>query len=403
MAHEPKNESPKDKIFSVSELNTLAGSVLQKNVGEVWVRGEVSGLKAQPSGHIYFSLKDAGSVLSVALFKNVALRNSTKLLEGKQILIFGEVDIYLPRGSYQMIARFVLDEGAGKLQQEFERLKRQLEAEGLFSPENKIPLPRLPQSIAFVTSPTGAVWQDFTRILLRQRWGGRVINFPCRVQGAEAPDEIVASLKNADARSDIDLVVVGRGGGSLEDLWAFNDERVVRAVAAMKKPVISAVGHQTDFTLTDFAADFRAETPSAAAELIAGFMNDARAQAEYLSTRLKRAMISRVNFISQVIDGFASRLHSRAPKVLMQRAWQRLDELGSDLRRSIKIRIESEKEVLATLQAKVSGLDPQRTLARGYVMVKRGESFVTTSQKTKIGEGLELEFYDGKKKIRVEN
>ena len=395
-------EKKPDKIYSVSDLNTLSQSVLEKGVGEVWVRGEISGLKTQSSGHVYFSLKDEKSVLSVALFRASAIKTSVRLEEGKQILVFGSVGIYAPSGRYQMVARFVLDEGAGRLQQEFERLKRQLEAEGIFSKEKKIKIPELPGVVAFITSPTGAVWQDFTRILSRRDWRGRVILFPCRVQGQEAPGEIIACLKKADSWPGVELIVVGRGGGSLEDLWAFNDERVVREVAAMERPVISAVGHQTDFTLTDFTADFRAETPSAAAELIAGHFNDARATTEDLARHLIQSVKRLITLFTQRLEGLAARLVGRSPSIVIERIFQRLDELSERLSGSFENRVSSSRERLATLAAHMNGMDPAVSLRRGYAIVSGPDGrLITRAAMAKSGQEVSMRFADGTQRAKV--
>lgn len=389
----------KDKIYTVSELNSLAGQTLEKNIGSVWVRGEVTGLKTQPSGHIYFTLKDAGSLINVALFKHHALRLGVKLAEGKQVLIFGQLDIYLPRGSYQLIAQFALEEGAGQLQQEFERLKKQLEAEGLFAASNKVPIPQLPATVAFISSPTGAVWQDFTEILSRRDWRGRVILFPSRVQGAEAPSEIISALQSAERHPDVELIIVARGGGSLEDLWSFNDERVVRAVAALQRPVISAVGHQTDFTLCDFAADLRAETPSAAAELIAGFFNDARATVESLTHRLFRTVGHALTLARQQLQEFSTRLRSRSPRVILTRHTQRIDELSEHLSRLAQHRLRLSSQRLDTLSARLKGLDPALTLQRGYAIVRNGTGHIVKKAKDlHASQEIKLTFADGDKK-----
>ncbi len=397
-----KTPPPTDKIYSVSDVNALAEGVLRTHIGEVWVRGEISALKTQASGHVYFSLKDAQGVLNVALFKGAALRVPFKLEEGRQILVFGTLAIYSPTGRYQMVARFVLEEGLGRLQQEFERLKKMLEAQGLFARENKIPLPRLPRAVVFVTSPTGAVWHDFTRILERRDWRGRAILLPCRVQGAEAAADLVAKLRRADELPGVELIVVGRGGGSVEDLWCFNDERVVRAVAALRRPVISAVGHETDFTLCDFAADFRAETPSAAAELIAGFFNDERVRLQNLEALLLRALRVAVRNAFARLEFLEARLASRSPRTLLARALQRLDELSERLARGARLRASSAAERLKTAAARLRGLDPALTLERGYVLVRgEGGALRTRAAAVREGEALELTFADGKRKATL--
>jgi exodeoxyribonuclease VII large subunit len=391
-----------DKIYTVAQLNEMAGRTLEQQIGAVWVRGEVSGLKLQSSGHYYFSLKDEKSVISVALFKGAAQRQTVKLEEGKQLLVFGTVGIYQPRGSYQMVAQFLLEEGAGRLQQEFERLKRMLEQEGLFARERKVALPVLPQTVAFITSPTGAVWQDFTRILRRRTWGGRVILFPCRVQGAEAPGEIAAQLARADRWPGVELIVVGRGGGSLEDLWAYNTEEVVRAVAAMERPIISAVGHETDVTLCDFAADFRAETPSAAAELIAGYMTDARTLADTLSARAQRAFGAVLRLQRDYLSQLGTRLKVRSPRQVIDSAYQRLDDLAERLRLAKDARLSAFRHRLALPLARLASCDPQAVLARGYAMVARPEGgFVASASALGDASDLVIRWHDGQRSAKL--
>src|SRR6478735_4457457 len=256
------------RVQTVTEFTRRVKDLLKGGLPPGWVRGEVSNLRAQASGHVYFSLKDAGAQLACVLFRGDAARQSVKLRDGLQVVAYGEVDVYEARGQYQFIVRALIDDGAGRLQQELERLKQQLAAEGLFAPENKMPLPLRPRTVGFITSGTGAAVQDFIRILTRRGWTGRLVVLPARVQGEGAAAELAAMIRTAEALAIFDLIVIGRGGGSIEDLWAFNEEPLVRAVAVCGVPIISAVGHEIDFTLCDFAADVRAETPSAAAELI---------------------------------------------------------------------------------------------------------------------------------------
>ena len=233
---------------SVSEFTRRVKTLLEEGIRPGWVRGEVSNLRAQASGHVYFSLKDAGAQLSAVLFRGDAARQTVKLRDGQQVVAYGEVSVYEARGQYQLIVRAVIEDGVGRLQQEFERLKQRLAAEGLFAPEKKRPIPAMPATVGFVTSPTGAAVQDFIRILSRRGWRGRLVVLPAKVQGEGAAAEMAAMLGLAQALGIFDLLVIGRGGGSLEDLWAFNEEVLVRAVAGCTVPVISAVGHEIDFT-----------------------------------------------------------------------------------------------------------------------------------------------------------
>ncbi|HRP05712.1 MAG TPA: exodeoxyribonuclease VII large subunit, partial [Opitutaceae bacterium] len=260
--------SGQDRVATVTEFTRRVKGLLESQIPPGWVRGEVSNLRRQSSGHVYFSLKDAGAQLSAVLFRGDAQRQSVELRDGQQVVVFGEISVYEARGNYQLIARVIVDDGVGKLQREFEALKRKLQAEGLFERERKRALPEMPRTVGFITSPTGAAVRDFIQILRRRNWRGRVVVLPAKVQGVGAAEEMVAMLGQAAAMELFDILVIGRGGGSLEDLWAFNEEVLVRAVAASSVPIISAVGHEIDVTLCDFAADVRAETPSAAAELI---------------------------------------------------------------------------------------------------------------------------------------
>src|SRR4051812_1800270 len=256
------------RIESVTEFTRRVKVVLESQVRPGWVRGEVSNLRLQASGHVYFSLKDAGAQLSAVMFRGDAARQDVKLRDGAQVLVYGEISVYEARGNYQLIVRAVLEDGVGRLQKEFEALKRRLADEGLFGAENKIAIPAMPRTVGFITSATGAAVQDFSRILIRRGLRGRVIILSTKVQGEGSAAEMVEMLAQAEALGIFDLLVIGRGGGSLEDLWAFNEEPLVRAVAACVVPIISAVGHEIDFTLCDLAADGRAGTPGAAGGLI---------------------------------------------------------------------------------------------------------------------------------------
>ena len=247
---EPSIDS--ETVWSVSELNREVRACLEANFGAIWVRGEVSNLRVQPSGHSYFTLKDAESQIRAVLFRGDAIRMETLPKEGEQFAVYGDLTVYEPRGEYQIRARHLLAIGAGRLNREFEQLKRKLNEEGLFDPDRKQPIPELSHRVAIVTSPTGAAFQDFISILRRRDWRGEVLLFGAKVQGTEAPSEILSALRAAENFPKVDLIVMGRGGGSAEDLWAFNDETLVRAVSACVIPVISAVGHQIDFVLTDF-------------------------------------------------------------------------------------------------------------------------------------------------------
>ncbi len=251
----------------MSELTRRIKSSLEDQFPTVWVEGEISNLRTPSSGHAYFTLKDDSAQLRCVLFRGRGRRVAFQPEDGMQVLAFGGLDVYLARGEYQLVVELLEPKGVGALQLAFEQLKRRLEAEGLFDAARKRPLPPFPRTIGIVTSPTGAAIRDILHVIARRFADLRIVVCPVRVQGEEAPAEIVRAIA-APRRSRLDVVIVGRGGGSIEDLWAFNDERVARAIAACRVPVISAVGHETDFTIADFVADLRAPTPSAAAELV---------------------------------------------------------------------------------------------------------------------------------------
>src|SRR5712671_6125246 len=264
------------RVLTVSELTATVRRLLEKEVGQIWVSGEVTNLRAQSSGHIYFTLKDANAQLHCVLFRGEAAENRAVLQDGQKLIVQGDLTVYEPRGQYQLIVRAVELQGVGALQLAFERLKRKLQAEGLFAPERKRPLPKYPQRIGLVTSPTGAAIRDVLHGIRRRNPGLEIIFVPCRVQGDGAAVDIATAIRLLNEfnsalrtpRSALDLILLTRGGGSLEDLWAFNEEIVARAIFESAVPVMSAVGHEIDFTISDFVADVRAATPSAAAEII---------------------------------------------------------------------------------------------------------------------------------------
>src|SRR6266481_5201124 len=267
------------RIVTVSELTATVRRLLEKEVGQIWVSGEVTNLRAQSSGHIYFTLKDASAQLSCVLFRGETQVDRALLQDGRKVTMQGDVTVYEPRGQYQLRVTAVELQGVGALQAAFEKLKQKLKAEGLFAQERKRPLPRYPQRIGLVTSPTGAALRDVFHVVERRNPALKIILAPCRVQGEGAAAEIAAAigllnqfgasqLESGEPRLGMDLILVTRGGGGLEDLWAFNEEVVARAIFESKLPVVSAVGHEIDFTISDFVADVRAATPSAAAEII---------------------------------------------------------------------------------------------------------------------------------------
>lgn len=414
------------EVESVSAFTRRVKTVLESGVRPGWVRGEVTNLRAQASGHVYFALKDAGAQLSAVMFRGDAARQTVKLREGVQVVVYGEVSVYEARGQYQLIVRVVIEDGVGKLQREFEALKARLAAEGLFAAERKRAIPAMPACVGFVTSPTGAAVQDFLRILRRRGWRGRVVVLPAKVQGEGAAAEMAAMLALAQELGIFDAIVIGRGGGSLEDLWAFNEEVLVRAVVACAVPVIAAVGHEIDFTLCDFAADVRAETPSAAAELISSEFVACAERTEQADEAMRTLLESAVARAGERLDHARSRLRLLSPGGQIEQGFLRLDDfsnrLGAALRSSVQThrqhlaeararlahatpqtRVEQESQRLLSLWKRLQAASPASVLNRGFVIM-RDEAGQPVMRRAGIaaGQRLKAEFADGEASVRAE-
>lgn len=414
------------RVQSVTDFTRRVRELLKAGLPAGWVAGEVSNLRAQASGHCYFSLKDAGAQLSCVLFRGDAARQNVTLRDGAQVLVYGEVDVYEARGQYQLIVRAVVDHGVGRLQQQFEELKRRLAAEGLFAAEKKRPLPAAPRCVGFITSPTGAAVQDFVRILRRREWRGRLVVLPAKVQGTGAAAEMVEQLRAAEALGIFDLLVIGRGGGSIEDLWAFNEEPLVRAVAACGVPIISAVGHEIDYTLCDFAADIRAETPSAAAELISSRQLAIAERLAQAGTTLETVVTSRTEQARQRLDHARSRLRLLTPATVVEQHQLRLDDLTNRLAAALRHvaqarrqeleaararlaaasperRVQLESHRLLALWKRLESVSPQSVLKRGFVLMRDAEGRpVPRAKGLAKGAPLTAEFADGQIRTRVE-
>ena len=417
---------PGVRPLSVTEFTRRVKAALEGAIAPCWVRGEVSNLRVQPSGHAYFSLKDAGAQLSAVMFRAQAARQTVRLRDGLQVVAFGEVGVYEPQGKYQLVVKTLVADGVGELQRQYEALKRRLSDDGLFEPGRKRPIPQMPATVGFVTSPAGAAVRDFLRILIRRRWRGRVVVLPARVQGEGAAAEMVGMLELAGALGVFDLLVIGRGGGSIEDLWAFNEEPLVRAVAACPVPTISAVGHEIDFTLCDFAADLRAETPSAAAELISSAFVRLLERTEAARQAALDAVDEAMSRAQERVAHGRSRLRLLSPAALVERGHLQLDDvsnrLGSALRALVQARVHRlsgaalrldraspETRVLilgqrlGALAKRVQGASPASVLNRGFAIVRddRGVPVVRRAA-IKPGQRLEAEFADGRAPLRAE-
>jgi len=417
-------QGAESRPLSVTEFTRRVKAVLEGGIEACWVRGEVSNLRVQPSGHVYFSLKDAGAQLSAVMFRMQAARQTVKLRDGLQVVAHGDVGVYEARGQYQLVVRTIVADGVGALQREYEALKRRLSDEGLFAAERKKAIPQMPRTVGFVTSPTGAAAQDFMRILIRRGWRGRVVVLPSKVQGEGAAAEMAEMIRLADELGIFDLIVIGRGGGSIEDLWAFNEEALVRAVAACRVPTISAVGHEIDFTLCDFAADRRAETPSAAAELISSEFVRFAERTESAGRAVSSAIVEALGRAGERVAHARSRLRLLSPAALVERGYLRLDDMSNRLasalrsrvqqsrhglsdaasrldRASPATRVEIESHRLLSLFKRLQGASPGSVLNRGFAIVRDAKGRpVTRRAGISSGQQLEAEFADGRIPLR---
>jgi exodeoxyribonuclease VII large subunit len=355
------------RVLSVTEMTGTVRRLLEQNVGTVWVTGEVSNLRAQGSGHIYFSLKDANAQLSCVCFRDDARGSRQLLADGRKVVLKGDVTVYEARGQYQLIVTAVELEGLGALQVAFEKLKQRLAQEGLFAPERKKPIPSRIHRIGIVSSPTGAAIRDVLHVIERRHPGLEIVFAGCRVQGQGAADEIARAVRLlnefACTRASLDAILVTRGGGSLEDLWAFNEEVVARAIFASRVPVVSAVGHEIDFTISDFVADLRAATPSAAAELLTEGMWRCREWVEQSAEALHRHVAQILGGHREHLDWLISRLARAHPRRQLNERAQRLDDLQSSLFRCTRQAVRRQQERALSLSQRLARLRPSREVA----------------------------------------
>ncbi len=366
-------------VYTVSELTLRLKVALEEAFPAVWVEGEISNLRTPGSGHSYFTLKDEGAQLSAVLFRGRGRRVRFDLEDGMQVLVFGGLDVYAARGQYQLVVEMMEPKGLGALQLAFEQLKRKLEAEGLFDEGRKRPLPAFPRVIGVVTSPTGAAIRDILNIIGRRFGDLHILIAPVRVQGDEAPGEIIQALLNLQAVAELDVIIVGRGGGSIEDLWAFNDEGVARAIVACCVPVISAVGHETDFTIADFVADLRAPTPSGAAELV---VREKLAVVEALVdlyARLKQAITAEVAAYRERVEYLGRRRVLTDPARALRDLHRRLDELQGRLRLGLRSSQRQVRHRVALATGALRSRNPLARIAGGAALLAQLRGRLTAS------------------------
>ena len=401
------NALPNETAWSVSTLTRYIRDLIETDTAlqQIWVQGEISNLSRPRSGHVYFTLKDASAALKCVIWRSRAGKIPYALQDGLDVMVYGSLGVYENGGQYQLYVETLRPLGQGDLYEAFLRLKAQLEAEGLFDPARKRPLPDFPQRIGIVTSATGAALQDMLNTIRRRYPLASVLLSPSLVQGEGAPESLVRALSRLMVRDDVDVILIARGGGSLEDLWAFNDEHVVRTVAASPVPVISGVGHETDFTLTDFAADRRAPTPTAAAELATPITQEALLlETERFAARLETALRRKLDEESAFLARAARDLAYLTPQRRVQDARQSVDALSARLDAARRSVLRETRHQLAGLAARLQGLNPRAVLQRGYASLQRADDggIVSSRRAAQPGQRLRALLSDGEIWLTVE-
>ena len=446
--NDPIADNKEIKIISVTELNKLAKSLLENGIPKLWIEGEISNLAKPASGHIYFSLKDEASQIRCAWFKQRQSINASDISNGMKMLALGKISLYQHRGEYQFIIEKIETAGEGDLKRKYEELKQKLFNEGLFDRERKLEIPKLPKKIGVITSPSGAAIRDVLSILKRRFPLLPIVIFPITVQGDNAAPDIENALKNANLRADCDVLILTRGGGSLEDLWAFNEEIVARAIHVSKIPIISAIGHETDTTIADFVSDVRAPTPSGAAEIVTPdqnellkllktlfgriehetnqYINSKSQSMDWLSKRLsqsnpimtvrKQIEISgnlrkllfssigrNLSIHSKAVDSLKFRLNSSSPKLEIQKAISHLSEMQLKITTSTKSSVTKLNSQLTALGKTLDSLSPLKTLDRGYAVARdsKTKKIISNSEKVSINSQIDIKLAKGEIAAKV--
>jgi len=389
-------------ILTVTQLTHQIKNLLEGTFPDVWIEGEISNLNIPQSGHVYFTIKDEHSQIKAVLFKSAQRHLKFTLQHGMQVICRGRVSVYEPRGEYQIILEYVEPKGVGALQKAFEGLKTKLEKDGLFDSERKRPLPFLPKKIGIVTSPTGAAIRDILRVIKRRHPRMSVLLYPVPVQGPDAAPSIVEAIAYFNNEKSVDVMIIGRGGGSLEDLWAFNEEVVARAIYGSRIPVISAVGHETDFTIADFVADLRAPTPSAAAEMVVESEEHIRDLVDGLAARLVTNIRQELGRLRDTVQHAARLLAD--PRKRLEQYSQRVDELLGRIILGLKHHVRRDRALLIALTGALDHLNPLSILARGYSVTRTvpDGTVVKDAAEVRSGDVLSTKLHKGEVISRVQ-
>jgi exodeoxyribonuclease VII large subunit len=387
------------KTWTVDTLTRYIQELLESDpqLGDVWLSGEISNVTRSSAGHLYFTLKDAAAAISCVMWRSAVEKVTWQPAQGAAALAHGRVSVYPARGYYQLVVDQLRPAGLGDLYSRFEQLREQLKTEGLFDDARKRLLPQFPRVLGIVTSPQAAALRDVLNVIRRRYPLVRIRLAPTLVQGATAPPQIVAALRAIDADDEVDAILVVRGGGSLEELWAFNDEQVARAIVACRHPVVCGVGHETDFTIADFVADVRAPTPSAAAELAVPDQTELRQRVRMQARQLEQALRRRLSLARQATDQQQRALQRVSPQARIEARRQQVDDLSQRAGRSLEHALALHRSQLAGLQARLAALSPVAVLERGYAIVRRQESgaIVRQVEQVRPGDGLSIRVQDG--------
>jgi len=391
----------KNKILSVGELSRYIKSLLERDeLSNLWVQGEISNFKLHSSGHIYFSMKDGDAILRCVMFKENARNLKFTPSDGMKVVVKGDIRVYEKKGYYQLYAYEMRAGGVGELYIAFLKLKEKLKKEGLFDEKYKKELPKIPEKIGLITSPTGAVIHDVIKVIKR-RYPVKIILAPVHVQGLYAAEEIKNAIEVLNEQN-VDLIILARGGGSLEDLWAFNEEKVARAIFSSNIPIISAIGHESDYTIADFVADKRAPTPSAAAEIAVPDRWELMERLEVIRRRMVTAMENKINFYRSIVSALEERRAMTLPLEMVERSYEKLNELEEKLRKGMDNYLKRKKEYMNSIFSILKTLSPASVLQRGYtICMKENDEVITSVDMVDVDETMKVIFKDGEAKADV--
>ncbi len=398
---ERQSNPPVSKIYSVAEITRQIKFLIEESFPSLVVRGEVSNLSLHSSGHVYFTLKDEAAQIKCVIWRSQAERMGVALEDGMKVLAKGKLSLYEKGGYYQITVSGIQPEGIGELQLAFEKLKKKLYVEGLFNEEHKKPIPEYPETVAIITSPTGAAIRDIVSVI-RRRWPAvQLVLMPVKVQGDGASEEIAQAIEDLDRWGKADVLIVGRGGGSLEDLWAFNEERVARAIFRCTTPVISAVGHEIDYTIADFVADVRAATPSAAAELAVPERSEIMQSLANLRYTLVQNCENTIDDYRERLRHYEDRYAFRRPENIIEQFRQQTDEIERRLIIHTRHRLGTTQQSLEHMERQLAVLNPKNTLRRGYTITRQHDKIVPRAAELSSVEKASVEFFDGTVEVKI--